>query len=94
MHFAYYDLKHVEKGRIIEVKLSMAANVRLMDPQNFEEYKNNQKHQYYGGHVTVTPYRLRVPSTGHWFLTIDLGGYTGNLKHSVQILSGALPNAK
>ena len=94
MHFAYYDLKTVEKGRIVEVQLSMAANVRLMDPQNFQEYKNGQKHQYYGGHVTTSPYRIRVPSTGHWYLPIDLGGYTGSLKHSARILSGALPDAK
>lgn len=41
-----------------------------------------------------SPYRITVPSSGHWYLTIDLGGYSGTIKHSVSVLSGTLPIAK
>lgn len=94
MKFSYYDLKHLEKGQIVEVTLSTAANVRLMDSTNYNYYKNGRKHRYYGGYVTRSPYRIVVPSTGHWYLTIDLGGYTGTVRHSMRVLSGLLPTAK
>ena len=39
MNFSYYDLGHVERGKIVEVQLSAAANVRLMDSTNYNNYK-------------------------------------------------------
>ena len=50
MNFSYYDLGHVEKGKIVEVQLSAAANVRLMDSTNYSNYKSGRKHRYYGGY--------------------------------------------
>lgn len=94
MNFSYYDLKYLDKGQVVEVQLSAAANVRLMDSSNYSNYKNGRKHTYYGGYVTRSPHRITVPSSGHWYVTIDLGGYSGSVKHSVQVLPGALPIAK
>ena len=74
MNFSYYDFGHLERGRIVEVQLSAAANVRLMDSTNYSNYKNGRRHRYYGGYVTRSPYRITVPNSGHWYLTIDLGG--------------------
>lgn len=94
MNFSYYDFGHLERGRIVEVQLSAAANVRLMDSTNYNNYKNGRKHRYYGGYVTRSPYRVTVPSSRHWYLTIDLGGYAGKVKHSARVLSGMLPTAR
>lgn len=94
MNFSYYDFGHLERGRIVEVQLSAAANVRLMDSTNYSNYKNGQRHRYYGGYVTRSPYRITVPNSGHWYLTIDLGGYAGKVKHSARVLSGILPAAR
>ena len=94
MNFSYYDFGHLDKGKVIEVQLSAAANVRLMDSANYNHYKNGKQHRYYGGHVTRSSYRITVPSTGHWYLTIDLGGYAGKVRHSARVLSGVLPSAK
>ena len=44
--------------------------------------------------MTKSPYRITVPSSGRWYVTIDLGGYAGSVKHSVQVLPGALPIVK
>ena len=44
--------------------------------------------------MTKSPYRITVPNPGRWYVTIDLGGYAGSVKHSVQVLSGVLPVAK
>ena len=94
MNFSYYDFGHLERGQIVEVQLSAAANVRLMDSTNYSNYKNGRRHRYYGGYVTRSPYRITVPNSGHWYLTIDLGGYAGKVKHSARVLSGILPAAR
>lgn len=94
MNFSCYDLKNLDKGQIVEVTLSAAANVRLMDYSNYNNYKAGRRHNYYGGNVTRSPYRITVPSTGHWYLTIDLGGYAGSVRHSVRVLPGRLPMAR
>ena len=94
MNFSYYDLGHLNRGQVVEVCLSAAANVRLLDSTNYNNYKNGRRHKYYGGYVKRSPYRISVPNSGHWYVTIDLGGYAGSVKHSVQVLPGALPNAR
>lgn len=94
MNFSYYDLGHRNKGEIVEVKLTAAANVRLMDFSNYNNYKNGRRHHYYGGYVKQSPYRIAIPTSGHWYVTIDLGGYSGTVKHNVRVLPGELPTAK
>ena len=39
MKYSYYDLGRLDKGQIVEVRLSAAANVRLMDSSNYSSYK-------------------------------------------------------
>ena len=94
MNFSYYDLGQRNKGEIVEVRLSAAANVRLMNSSNYSNYKNGRKHHYYGGYVKTSPYRIPIPTSGHWSVTIDLGGYAGKVKHSVNVLPGALPTVR
>lgn len=94
MDFSYYDLGQRKKGEIVEVRLSNAANVRLMNASNFINYKKGRKHHYYGGYVKTSPYKIPIPSSGHWYVAIDLGGYAGRVKHSVNVLPGALPLAQ
>ena len=92
MNFSYYDLKQRKSGEIVEVTLSgTAANVFLVDYSNFQSYKSGRRYRYYGGHATRSPVRLSIPSSGHWYLVIDLGGYTGTVRHSMRILPGAMP---
>lgn len=93
MNFSYYDLGQLDAGKIVEVTLTKAANVRLMDTSNYNNYKNGRNHHYYGGYVKQSPYRIQVPHSGHWYVTIDLGGYAGSLRHGVRVLSGMLPTA-
>lgn len=94
MKYSYYEYKHLEKGQIIQVELSVAANVRLMTSVNYSNYRNGRRHSYYGGLVKSSPFRIIVPSSGHWFLTIDLGGYAGTVRHRVSVLPGMLSPAK
>jgi hypothetical protein len=68
----------------IQVQLDKPANVRLMDRENFQKYQSGQQHKYYGGHATSSPVRLRPPHAGHWYVVVDLGGYVGTVRASVE----------
>jgi hypothetical protein len=86
MQFMHNDLGHLSGKEVIEVTLSDAANVRLMDSNNFSSYRNGRQHRYIGGHVNRSPFRLTVSHAGHWHLAIDLGGYAGRVRAGVRVL--------
>lgn len=94
MQYQYYDLKTVEKGSIIEVILGYAANVRIMDSSNYSSFKAGRRHQFIGGYVKRSPYKVAVPRTTHWYVVVDLGGYAGKVSTSVRVLIGLLPIAQ
>lgn len=74
---------------MVEVSLlGNAAIVRLMDSSNFSSFRAGRSHRYQGGRVTESPVLLRVPYAGHWFVTIDLGGYGGSVRSGVRVLPG------
>ncbi|WP_233260850.1 DUF1883 domain-containing protein [Pedobacter sp. HMWF019] len=85
MNFLKYDFD-LSAQDAVKVSLSGQANVRLMDYNNFQNYKNGRAHKYYGGLVKVTPYVIQPPYGGRWYLAIDLGGYSGKISASVSII--------
>ena len=86
MNFIHTDLGVLDGDEVVEVELSSAANVRLMDSSNFGDYRRGARHNYYGGHATRSPYRVAVPRGGHWHVTVDLGGYGGSVRADVRLL--------
>jgi hypothetical protein len=82
MNFLKYEFD-AGPNDIIQVNLDRPANVRLLDSNNFQKYRNGQRHTYYGGHAT-SPVNLRPPYQGHWYVVIDLGGYSGSVRASVE----------
>lgn len=85
MKFLDYDI-NAEAGDTVMVELSRAANVRLLDPINFQRFRRGQRHQYFGGLARVSPMRLTVPHDGHWHVVVDLGGYAGTVRASVTVV--------
>lgn len=95
MQYQSYDIGQLSGGEIVEVTLKgNSANVKLMDSSNFSSYKSGRRHTYYGGHVTSSPYKIPVPRSGRWYVTVDLGGYSGKVSSSVRVLPGRLPQAR
>jgi Domain of unknown function (DUF1883) len=86
MNFLHNDLGTLDDDQIVEVTLSSAANVKLMDSSNFSNYRNGGRHEYFGGYVTRSPFRVSVPRPGHWHVAIDLGGHSGNVRAGVRVL--------
>lgn len=86
MQFLYRDLGHLDAGDIVVVKLSgHSLNVRLMTPSNFDSYRRGRRHSYHGGHATKSPVRIRVPHAGHWYVTLDRGGYKADFQYSISV---------
>lgn len=95
MKFQHYDLGHLERGRRVEVTLrGSAANVRLMDTSNFNNYRNGRRHRYQGGLVKRSPWIGAVPTSGRWHVTVDMVGLRGTVRSSVRALPSPLPTAK
>lgn len=95
MNFTHYDLGNLNSGQIVEVTLSgSAANVRLMDSSSFSSFKSGRQHRYIGGLVKQSPYRMQVPSSGRWHVTVDMNGLRGTVRSSARVLPGALPTAR
>ena len=91
MQFIHTDLGQRKRGEIIQVTLTSAANVRLMDSSNFSNYKRGRRHNYFGGLAKRSPLKLQIPSSGHWHVAVDMQGLRGSTKASVSVLPGALP---
>lgn len=72
----------------IQVTLDKQANVKLLDSSNYQNYRSGQQHTYYGGLAKRSPLNLKAPYSGHWYLVIDLGGYAGTVRASVQVVNG------
>ncbi|MGR8963763.1 DUF1883 domain-containing protein [Rhizobium leguminosarum] len=87
MNFLHNDLGHLGGSETIEVTLDKAANVKLMDTANFNRYLTGGRHQYYGGEVTRSPFRVAVPRYGHWHLAFDLGGFAGTIRAGVRVIA-------
>lgn len=97
MEHQRYDLGNVKKGSTVVVTLKNQANVQLMTGTEYNNYKAGRRYRYHGGRVTRSPYRITVPSTGHWVVAIDLGGYAGRINSSVAVQPpprGNLPTAR
>lgn len=95
MKFTHYDLGNRKRGEVIEVTLKgSAANVRLMNSSNFSNYKNGRRHRYIGGLVKRSPYRVQIPNSGHWHITVDMAGLRGTVRSSIRSLPGSLPTIR
>lgn len=85
MQHLYFDLKQQKKGAVAVVTLDKQANVRLMTASNYRALKAGRRFSFHGGRATKSPVRLQVPSTGHWFVVVDLGGLAGRVRASVAV---------
>ena len=86
MNYIHRDLRWQRAGTVVAVTLNIAANVQLLNPHNFAAYHAGRDYQGYGGHYTQTPVRIAIPSDGNWHVAVDLGGYAGYLKASIDVL--------
>lgn len=68
MDFVLYDFPAANAGDTIRVDIDAAANVQLVDDQNFGAYRRGGQYEYWGGHYQRTPVFLKVPRYGNWHI--------------------------
>lgn len=85
MDFTHYALGQMTGGSIIEVTLvGSAANVRLLDSSNFQNYRRGRQCRFIGGLATRSPVSFEVPHTGQWHLTVDMLGLRGSVRSAIR----------
>lgn len=94
MDHLYFDLKQQKKGAIAVVTLDKQANVRLMTASNYSAFKAGRRFSFHGGRAMKAPVRLPIPTNGHWYVVVDLGGLAGQVRAGVNVQApppGLLP---
>jgi hypothetical protein len=86
--FLQFDVGHCARGDAVEVTLSAGANVRLLDSTNLSRYRRGQQHRYYGGLARRSPARIPVPSSGRWYVVVDMQGLRGSARAAVRKIPG------
>lgn len=78
--------KYIAGGRTVRVHIDTQANVLLMDDINYSHYKNGGSYRHGGGFYTESPALIGVPHSGNWNIVINLGGGSGTIRHSIEII--------
>ncbi len=78
----------VGPGDTLVVTLNNRANVLMMDPGNFDNYRNGRPYQYHGGYATRNRVILSPPSPGRWHVVVNLGGGAGSVRAAVRVVAG------
>jgi hypothetical protein len=58
----------------VEVHLRNAADVYLVDSNNYRKMNAGQDYNYHGGHYNRTPVNISVNGAGRWYLIVRGGG--------------------
>jgi len=70
----------------VRVAIDIQANVVLLDPNDFYNFKSGRDFRYYGGRYDRSPVDIAVPSTGRWYVVI-YGWGAGTIRYSVDIIT-------
>lgn len=86
MQYIKHDLGQRTVGDTVEVTLSHAANVRLLDSNNFQKYRGGHRHEFYGGYCERSPVTISIPRSDYWYVAVDLEGYAGQVSSTVRVI--------
>jgi len=81
-----HSREYLSAGDVAVLNCDTQCNFRLTDDSNFEAFRRGARHTYYGGFYTHFPAKIVVPSPGHWNVTIDLGGGSATIRHSLSFI--------
>ena len=86
MRYTYYDLGRQRAGTKVTAQLrGSVCNLLLVDEENFGRYRAGEPFLYEGGLRQSTPVSLKVPEDGHWYAVIDLGGFKGRVRATIEL---------
>jgi hypothetical protein len=85
MSYLHYKMR-VGPEKVIQVKLSGKANVRLLDPMNYFKYRAGRPYKSSGEAAQVPVVNLKPPHLGEWHVIVDLKGQDSEVRAFVQVL--------
>lgn len=88
-NFIQSDLGQRRRGDVVEVALTSGANVRVLDSSNFQKYRRGEAHRFIGGLAKRSPVRIQIPSSGHWYATVDMQGLRGSTRAGFRVIPAA-----
>lgn len=79
---------HLNAGDTLVVDCSHQCNVLLMTDSNFNNYRSRRGFQHHGGggFFEKLPAHLHVPHSGYWNVTLDIGGGSASVRHSITVI--------
>jgi hypothetical protein len=81
--------EYLNQGDIVVADCSHRCNIRLMDDGDFASFRRGGRHRYCGGYYERLPARIPAPHSGYWNITLDLGGGSATIRHTINILKAA-----
>ena len=85
MGYLHYEVDLESKDKV-QVTLDHAANVMLLDAENFRQYRLGKNCDFYGGYAKQSPVVISPPYRGHWHVVVDLGEKGGTVRASVSVV--------
>jgi hypothetical protein len=86
MQYLLYDLGTCNTGDNVEVTLGYAANVLIMNEENYALYKERKPRGFIGGYIERSPYKVALTDAGHWFVIIDSGSIFSKIRALVRFI--------
>ncbi|MDR2897985.1 MAG: DUF1883 domain-containing protein [Spirochaetaceae bacterium] len=72
---------------VVTVSIDDAANVRLFDTVNYTRFRKGSANcDCIGGRAERSPVRLSPSYNGIWHIVVDLGGKSGEVKASIEVV--------
>lgn len=59
----------------VDVELTNASNVFLVDSINYQNYINRRRFNYHGGYYNRSPLSITVQGAGNWYLIVEDSNY-------------------
>jgi hypothetical protein len=80
-----HDVGNRSAGDVVEVTVQgSSANIKLIDEANYGKYRSEMELDFQGDQAGKLPVYLIVPQPGHWYVTVDLGRYLGNVRSGIR----------
>jgi len=87
LKFKYFNLKYLIEGSIIEISFQDTKNnIMLLDTNNFSKYRFRKPFSFVGGIYYSSPAYFVVPSSGIWYIVIELNKYQKPIQITVNTL--------
>ncbi|QBY43510.1 DUF1883 domain-containing protein [Arsenophonus nasoniae] len=87
MNFLHKRMQ-LNTGDTVVINCTHQCNILMTTDSEFNNYRNGRTFHHHGGggFFKRLPAQLTVPHNGYWNITLDLGGGSATLRHSISVI--------